>query len=255
MRHFDQDEFYIGYDPSMPRRMARFVTRAVLLIGALAALTAVLVAVGHKSLEAGTFEYGHPTSIAGTLLERPYPALIPDGARSGDASVLLVAPGKHGADRLVQGLEGRHATVTGTRIRRGAFAMLEVDPASLAARATRSGRAPWIPEHTVAETPVTLTGEIVDSKCFLGVMVPGSGNTHKKCASLCLRGGIPPALYVQDRAGRSSLVLLTSPSGEGVSTQAASLAGEVVTITGTLANRGGWLVIRSDPSSWRPLAR
>ena len=109
MRHSDQDEFYIGYDPPKPRRMARFVTRAVLLIGALAALTAVLVAVGHKSLEAGTFEYGHPTSIAGTLLERPYPALIPDGARSGDASVLLVAPGKHGADRLVQGAGERPA--------------------------------------------------------------------------------------------------------------------------------------------------
>ena len=60
---------------------------------------------------------------------------------------------------------------------------------------------------------VELTGEIVDSKCFLGVMVPGSGKTHKECASLCLRGGIPPALFVQDRAGHSSLLLLVGQLG------------------------------------------
>jgi hypothetical protein len=255
MRQSDHDEFYIGYDPSMPPRTARFVTRALVVVGALAAVTAVLVAVGHKSLEAGSFEYGHPTSIAGTLLERPYPTLIPEGARSGEASVLLVAPGKHGADRLVQGLDGRRATVTGTRIRRGSLTMVEVEPASLATHTTRSGIGPRVSEGLVTDTPVTLTGEIVDSKCFLGVMVPGSGKTHKECASLCLRGGIPPALYVHDRGGRSSLLLLTGPSGERVSAQAASLAGEAVTISGTLAKQGGWLVIRSDPSSWRPVTR
>jgi hypothetical protein len=255
MRQSDQDEFYIGYDPPMPRRTARFVTRALVVVGALAAVTAVLVAVGHKSLEGGTFEYGHPTSIAGTLLERPYPALIPEGARNGEASVLVVAPGKHGADHLVQGLEGQRVTVTGTRIRRGSFAMVEVEPASLLTHAMRSGIASRVSEDSMTDTPVTLTGEIVDSKCFLGVMVPGSGRTHKECASLCLRGGIPPALYVQDRGGRSSLLLLTGPSGERVSAQAASLAGEAVTISGTLAKQGGWLVIRSDPSSWRPVTR
>jgi hypothetical protein len=41
---------------------------------------------------------------------------------------------------------------------------------------------------------VKLTGEIVDSKCFLRVIAPGSGKTHKECASLRLRGGIPPAV-------------------------------------------------------------
>ena len=34
-------------------------------------------------------------------------------------ALLLVAPGKHGADALVRGLDGRHVALTGTRIRRG----------------------------------------------------------------------------------------------------------------------------------------
>ena len=40
----------------------------------------------------------------------------------------------------------------------------------------------------------TLRGEIVDSKCYLGAMKPGDQKTHKACATLCIRGGIPPVL-------------------------------------------------------------
>jgi len=36
-----------------------------------------------------------------------------------------------------------------------------------------------------------LRGEIIDPKCFFGVMKPGSGKTHKSCAARCLSGGIP----------------------------------------------------------------
>ncbi|MEO7270444.1 MAG: hypothetical protein ABI211_00410, partial [Vicinamibacterales bacterium] len=103
--------------------------------------------------------------------------------------------------------------------------------------------------------PVVLRGEIVDSKCFLGVMVPGAGKTHKECASLCLRGGIPPALFVQDRSGASSLLLVTGPSGEAVTDAARQLAGEAIELTGTVARTGGWLVVRTDPATWVRLSR
>ena len=95
---------------------------------------------------------------------------------------------------------------------------------------------------------VTVRGEIVDSKCFLGVMVPGSGKTHKDCASLCLRGGIPPALFVQDRAGDSALMLLTGSSGEPIGARALQIAGEAVEMTGMLQRQGGWLVLRRSDS-------
>ena len=86
-------------------------------------------------------------------------------------------------------------------------------------------------------------------------MVPGSGKTHKECASLCLRGGIPPALYVQDRAGHSSLLLLTGASAEPIGSQAFSVAGEAMSVTGFVLRQGGWLVLRTDPSSWRRVDR
>ena len=248
----NNDEFFIGYAPPMPPRLGRFVGRVVIGIGCLVVIVAVTLAAGHRRLEGGTFEFGHPKSFSGTIVARPYPGLRLDGVDSNvEPWPLLVAPGKHGADALVSGLEGRHITLTGTRIQRGAHTMIEVEPASFPSKvsAAASVDATALLEQS-DKGAVALTGEIVDSKCFLGVMVPGSGKTHKECASLCLRGGIPPALYVQDRAGHSSLLLLVGPAGEPIGARALQAAGEAISITGSIQRRGGWLVLRTDPTSW-----
>ena len=129
--------------------------------------------------------------------------------------------------------------------------MIEVDSASLPSRVSEAAsvQATALLEQSDSGA-VELTGEIVDSKCFLGVMVPGSGKTHKECASLCLRGGIPPALYVQDRARHSSLLLLVGPTGEPIGARAVQAAGEAITVTGSIQRQGGWLVLRTDPTFW-----
>ena len=197
----------------MPPRLARFVTRIVVGLACGVLAWAVTVAAGHVRLEGGTFAFGHPQRFAGTVVERPYPALRPDGVEPNRPWLLLVAPGKHGADALVSGMDGRHVTLTGTRILRGAHTMIEVEPASLVVGEGSESNltSSAIRAESFGDGPVKVRGEVVDSKCFLGVMVPGSGKTHKDCASLCLRGGIPPALYVRDQSGRSSVL----PSRDG----------------------------------------
>jgi len=248
------DEFFIGYAPPMPPRLARFVSWIVIGLACGVLAWAVAVAAGHVPLEGGTFEFGHPRRFAGTIVERPYPALQPDGA---DQNVmLLVAPGKHGADVLVSGLDGRHVTLTGTRILRGTHAMIEVEPASLDVDAGPASRLTpaALEAESFGDRRVRVRGEIVDSKCFLGVMVPGAGKTHKECASLCLRGGIPPALYVHDQSGHSSLLLLTGTTGEPIGAQALQVVGEAIDVTGTIERQGGWLVLRTDPNTWEPVA-
>ena len=253
MKTEDRDEFFIGYAPPMPPRLARFVRTVVIALASGTLVWAVTVAAGHVPLEGGTFEFGHPQQFAGTIVERPYPALRIDGAdQRAMPWLLLVAPGKHGAGGLVSGLDRRHVSLTGTRVLRGTHAMIEVEPASLA---IGEGSAAPVMQAESVGGPVTVRGEIVDSKCFLGVMVPGSGKTHKDCASLCLRGGIPPALYVQDRAGQSSLLLLAGAAGEPIGAQAIQVAGEAIDMTGSIERHGGWLVLRTDPRTWQPVAR
>jgi hypothetical protein len=249
MRSSDNDEFYIGYAPPMPTRLARFVTRAVVGLGGALSAWAVVAITGHVRLEGGVFEFGHPQTFAGTVSEHPYPSLRPDGV--GEGAVLLVAPGKRGADSLVRGLDRRHVTLTGTRIVRGSVTMIEVEPGSPRSdnTATSAVDATTLVQRS-AQSPIELTGEIVDSKCFLGVMVPGSGKTHKDCASLCLRGGIPPALHVADRTGNSALLLLTGPDGEPIGPAAVEAAGEPIVMAGFVHQENGWLILRTDPTAW-----
>jgi hypothetical protein len=249
------DEFYIGYEPPMPPRLARFVTRVVIAGGAGAIAIAGFAALGHISLDGGTFAFGQPRKLSGTIHERPYPTLRVDGMDRAAPWALLVAPGKHGADTLVRGRDGQRVRLEGTPIARGGYTMFELVPHSIEPAAPSAGPARDTGETELAPVgSVTLRGEIVDSKCFLGVMVPGAGKTHKDCASLCLRGGIPPALFVMDRMGRSALVLLEDPSGHPVGPRALALAGEPVEISGTTWRQQGWLHLRSDPATWRPLA-
>jgi len=63
---------------------------------------------------------------------------------------------------------------------------------------------------------VTLRGEIVDAKCYLGAMKPGDGRTNKECATLCVRGGIPPMLVHQTAEGRLGYALVAGIDGRAV---------------------------------------
>jgi hypothetical protein len=281
------DEFYIGYAPPMPPHIARFVKRAALTIAAGVPLAAALVAIGHIRVDGGVFDYGRPRTIAGVIATRPYPAIrlepsstSEEGDVGGDRWALLVAPGKHGAGALAAPFDGQRVTLDATRIQRGGAVMFEVAPGTIAATPKAStedrSEAAVASASPHAGAPVTLRGEIVDSKCFLGVMVPGEGKTHKDCASLCLRGGIPPAFIVRDREGRSALMLLVSESGGSLAGHAAAsrLAGEPIELTGVIEEeivedasveseitpsavrerRRDWRVLRTNPSTWRPLS-
>jgi hypothetical protein len=270
----DPDPFYVGYDPPMPRPIAVVVIRAVAMLFALGLLALIAAALRHRPIAGGLFAFGSVTPVTGVVVERPYPALRVDGR---PAAVLLVARGKHGAAPLVHGLDGRRVRVDGQRIARDGREMLEI----VAIHQTTPGTTPestpewspestpewspestpeWSPESAPGWTPesvggaVALRGEVVDSKCFLGVMVPGRGKTHRACASLCLRGGIPPALLVEDRAGGSRLVLLVSPAGGPLDPAiVADRAFEPTEVRGRLSRAGGWWMLRTDPTTWRRL--
>jgi hypothetical protein len=254
----DRDEFFIGYDPPLPSGLSKFIARVAIAGTAGIALGAAAIAAGHVRLDGGMFEYGHVRAATGTIVTRPYPALVADADTAGEPNrerpwTLLVAPGKHGADVVVRGLDRVRVTLEGTRIERAGMRMMEVRPGSIARVGDASARVA-APDAFDGSRAVTLRGEIVDSKCFLGVMTPGDGRTHSACASLCVRGGIPPALLVRDRAGRSALYLLEDPKGEALASRAADVAGEPVALRGAIGQRGSWRILRTDPSTWTRLA-
>jgi hypothetical protein len=241
-----EEEFYIGYEDRMPPGLARRV-RGVVLLGSVAcvAVVGVVLAAQHR-LPASRYEFGRPQAHVGLVTVEPYPRLTTAGT-GGAQQYWLVAPGKHGADQLLAPWDGQWVRLEGALVARGTRRMLDVVPASIARVDPPAGSPRSLPE---ALGPVTLRGEIVDAKCFLGVMNPGDGAVHRDCAVACLRGGLPPMLRVTDGAGRDTLVVLASASGQSVARAMAALAGRPVEVTGQLHRDGSDYVLRADPSAY-----
>ena len=92
---------------------------------------------------------------------------------------------------------------------------------------------------------MTLSGEIVDSKCYLGVMKPGEGLTHRACAIRCISGGIPPMLVSADAQGRPVYHLLTDAAGNALARELLPFVGRPVRISGSEERRNGALFLRT----------
>jgi hypothetical protein len=96
---------------------------------------------------------------------------------------------------------------------------------------------------------VTVNGEIVDSKCWLGVMRPGDGHIHKACASICILGGIPP-MFVTRADGVPSVMLLTLPDGSAIPPERIlEFVADPVELSGIVEKRGDLTVLKADLDS------
>jgi hypothetical protein len=238
------DEFYVGYldqPPETARRLKRLAAMLVVLAGLIA--TALAVATG--PFDHATYEYDVDREWQGTIEAAPYPVLItlthtePNSPFGAYERYPLVAEGKHGADALVAGLDGVAVRLKGRRIIRDGTTMLEVLPGTVERFETslpEDGRPK--PTYDVQDLGhTTFSGEIVDSKCFLGVMNPGRLEVHRACALRCIAGGIPPMLFVREDRGKEAHLLLVDAAGLPMNDRVLGLVGRPVTIEGRLERR------------------
>lgn len=235
-------EFYIGYLPKAPGGIAALAKRIVIGLMALAAITAVTLVFGQHRFAASFFEFGNVRDFEGILREWPNPALI-----VGQKSFALVAEGKHGAKPLIAAMDGKSAKLRGTLIHRDKIEMIEVVADSIQV----TGQPPPL-EGTFEDLGThTLNGEIVDSKCYLGVMNPGHTKPHRECATLCIRGGIPPMFIARDADGRSVNLWLVSEKSEPVNQQVLDFVAEPVEITGQISRIGDQLYFKASPATYK----
>jgi hypothetical protein len=226
----NSSEFYVGYFAKAPAGLARRLRWTIAALGAIGLLAATVLVLAQSPFAASKFEWGVYREYRGFLEDWPYPTLI-----THDAHYLLVAGGKHGLAGFSRGV----VTFQGSLIQRGNQAMLEVLPGSLRSRGGVSRRA-----APVSLGQVRLTGEIVDSKCYLGVMNPGNGKVHRDCAARCISGGVPPAFLVRDAAGQAQVLLLVGAEGQPLSKELLDFVAEPVEIGGELLRDGPGLILK-----------
>lgn len=249
------DEFYIGYRAAAPPRLARFVRRLVFALAAAGLSLAIVLASRQVPFDAGTFEVGLSRNFSGRLAARPYSQLLVDRPGTslpgsvGVSRYWLVDPGKISDSTELEEHDGQAVELGGSLIFNENSIMIEVDGEMLAPIEDRAE--PRAPNSSRELGVQTLVGEIVDAKCFLGVMKPGRGKSHRACASLCIRGGIPPMLLVESVDGQRVLLLLIDEAGHAVNDRILDHVAEPVQITGRVRREDDALYLIADPGTYK----
>lgn len=247
-------DFYIGYQPEAPASYRRAL---ILFLTALAmgiACTGAIIAFYQKAFSDSRFEFGTITEVQGVLLLDPVPRIVLD-AEETVKSVLLVGFGKTGALPAIEEMENsrkvilrnRYVTMRGSLIygedktllelTEGAESLVEVGGHAL----RNFGRV----GHGTLET----SGQIIDPKCYFGVMKPGEGKVHRSCAVRCISGGIPPVLKTTLADGRHRFFILKGPNGEGINSELLPFVADHVAVSGQHFTTQDWEVLLIDPAS------
>ncbi|MEP3890352.1 MAG: hypothetical protein ABJN69_07775 [Hellea sp.] len=177
----NEDDFYVGYGP-LPNKDRRFLLKAVPagLLGIAGA--GAFVGTRGASEGGGQWETGTPVTLQGRIGFHPYPVLW-----VGEVGHVIAGIGKKSADSYCAVFEGQNVEVTGVRIIRNDCFMLGVAKGGI--KAIEQSTAP-VPTPAPMKD-VSIIGEVLDAQCFMGIMNPGYGRTHRGCATQCIRGGQP----------------------------------------------------------------
>lgn len=244
------DSFFIGWAQTPPADRRFFLRLGLGLMAGTAGLGAGLAAL-QRAPGAGGWDPDKVREWRGTVTAAPYAMLRSRDLGGGvPRTALLSCLGKCGVAAQIGALDGHPVVVTGSLIQRGQYTMLAVDE-----------QGPWLrrdefaaPDASLARPAnealggVSLSGEILDSKCWFGAMRPSDGKLHKACASLCIRGGIPPAFFARGPAGESALMIMTH-AGRAHGPDLLALVADPVRLRGQVLRRGDLLMLDAPVSA------
>jgi len=97
----------------------------------------------------------------------------------------------------------------------------------------------------------TIAGEVIDPKCFFGVMKPSEGKVHRSCAIRCIAGGIQPVF----KSDMSDYYLLTGENFEPVNQKILGIVGDRVGLSGELVEFDDWKIFKVSTSELETIAR
>ena len=231
-------EFFIGYLPKMPEALARR-TRNLAIVAIVATVAVVGSIAGiQQPFDRGTFEFGVTRSFEGILMEAPVASLHNDTDDDNPREYLLSAAGKMGLPQIARGHHGDRVRFDGSLIYRDGLHMIEMNaPDSFEVIETTRTRPAILPG-----ADVRVVGELVDTKCFLGVMRPAHGKVHRACAIRCLEGGIPPGLWVRNET-TDAVYILAGKDNQPLEIDF-QLAGRTVEVEGEAERYGTLSIIR-----------
>lgn len=257
-----EDAFYIGWMPHAPKSFAAWIKKYLMVLLPVVIVLGVLLALSQKKFGTGNFEFGRLIEVKGIYFDKPVPMLkVVNGKNIWGSENFIMVPligfGKHGADGTIADIEkeknisldGKEVTLKGTLLYNDGKLLMQIDendkPLLNIAESAQK-------QNSLISTElgtIDVKGEIVDPKCFFGVMKPGEGKPHKDCAIRCILGGIPPVLKATDEEGKQNYYLIVGANGEKMNEAVKDFVAVPAELHAKAVQYGDWIVLYVNPAN------
>lgn len=252
----NNSEFYIGWQSNAPSSFAMHVKKVLLFLFPAAIVIALLIASFQKKFSTANFEFGKLTTVKGIYSNDPVPMLKVVNGKDiwGNESYItmpLVGYGKHGAETAIKEIEteenvslaNKEISLKGTLLYGDGKTLLQVNKDDDPVVSVTESATPSLVPVKKDMGNQTINGEIIDPKCYFGVMKPGEGKVHRDCAIRCILGGIPPVVKVQNEKGEEDFYLLVGSNGEKLNKVVQDYVAEPVAINARVVKQDDWIIL------------
>lgn len=243
-----KDDFFVGWSDKTPIRSKKLGFRFFMTVLVLVLLIAAIFVFSQRGFIDSYFEYGTLTEKKGFLVKDPVWGLqtIENGQLK---TIPLVGFGKFGPDETLKsiaddigGFDGKEITIRGTLFYYQDKEWMELTEGfgSLVGYTEKAS-----PVRSIIDKGLqTVEGEIVDPKCFFGVMNPAEKAVHRSCAIRCISGGIPPVMAVRENGEFVDYYFLIDESGNPLNQIILPYVGIPVTLSGVSTEYDDWKALK-----------
>lgn len=252
----NSNEFYIGWMANAPRSYARHAKKVIGLLSLLVVFAGIVLALQQRKFSAASFEFGQHTEIRGIYQQYPVPSIKVKSSEDifGHATYItmpLAGYGKHGAEGVIAELEKqegvsldkKEVVLKGTLLYSDGKALLQIDQYDKPLIGVTPVTGPSAISTTKELGIVELKGEIIDPKCYFGVMKPGQGKPHRDCAIRCIAGGMDPVFYVRNEKGEAQYYLILGADGKKINAQLQDHIAEPVSLQARAVQYDDWVIL------------
>ncbi|MFA8449179.1 MAG: hypothetical protein ACEPOW_00625 [Bacteroidales bacterium] len=252
-----REDFFIGWSEKMPIQLLRFQRRTIFWLFLIAIVVGALYALSQKKFNPSTNELGSFQKIQGVIYEYPVPLLKVKVGNGNYQSFILVGVGKHSANKTIDtikyltngNLRNYEVVLKGSAIYYDGKTLLEVPAPENTMDSIIPLTEPW-PDRIMEDMgEIQLQGEIIDPKCYFGVMNPAYGKIHRSCAIRCISGGVPPVLRIHNNKGVAEYFLLLGENGQPINQDVLQMVGLPVYVKGNLHRVDDWFVLKVNPKT------
>jgi hypothetical protein len=245
-----KEDYFIGWSDETPKsyRKHALVFLSVSLLVLLS--VGVLYVSNQRGFIDSYYDYGNIQEMSGYLVSEPVWGLRQE-SNGKTTTIPLVGYGKHGPHATITKMMEDHSLSEGTMVTlRGMIFQYQgrkwMELTEMENSLVSAGNTINLDRSIRTIGTKTYNGEIVDPKCFFGVMNPATKAVHRSCAIRCISGGIPPILVIRENGIPIDYCFLVDNQMQNLQMEVLPYVGIPVEVTGKEMLYDDWKVLQMD---------